>query len=113
MNSMTGDAYLEHYGVKGMHWGVTRKKPADPRSMSDEELHTVIKRMRLEQEYKRLTTRPSSVQRGLKYVNDNRKVLTTLVTTIASGASMAAKVHRAITGPLVPNNFGITAKNKI
>lgn len=79
----TGDDILEHYGVKGMKWGIrkdrssrssgTKKKSSrssarakkkraaaatkaasNPKNMSNDELRRQNERMRLEQEYKRL-----------------------------------------------------------
>lgn len=77
-----GEAILEQYGVKGMKWGVRRRravsstgsqstgpksgptKPARPvkksaKSMTDQELNAVINRMRLESQYNQLTASKS------------------------------------------------------
>lgn len=72
---------LEHYGVKGMKWGVRRKNPSgEPASsdaerasqltsrartsgskaLSNAELRTAIERMNLEQQYERLRPRSTS-----------------------------------------------------
>lgn len=78
--------YLEHYGVKGMRWGVrkarekssgVRRKKASTkpkrrvRDMSDEELRKAISRLEMEKKYKELTTPQKS--KGQSFVN---KVLT-------------------------------------
>ena len=60
-------AFLEHYGVKGMRWGVRRsrrqlRRAAKSRdsdrlkNMSDDELRTMVNRMNLEQQYSRLSS---------------------------------------------------------
>ncbi len=61
-----GKEFVEHYGTKGMRWGVRRSKKQLTRSssksstksvksMSDTELRTAINRMNMEQQYTRLT----------------------------------------------------------
>ena len=90
----TDGPYLMHYGILGMKWGVRRyqnydgslteagrkqynKKSADrleyeaikkkkKKGMSNAELRKANERMRLEQEYARLS--PNVVKTGLKYV---------------------------------------------
>lgn len=61
---------LEHVGIKGMKWGVRKSKAAridarrlkkgmkkhNPKQFTNDELQTIITRMKLEQEYVRLTT---------------------------------------------------------
>ena len=62
--------FLEHYGVKGMRWGVRRSKQqlqdnrqnrqaarpqSKARKMSDAELKTRVERLRLEREYVKIT----------------------------------------------------------
>ena len=62
------DDFLEHYGVKGMKWGVrrssssgtsgrTNKTPSRPavKSMSDDELRRRINRIQMERAYNTLT----------------------------------------------------------
>jgi len=63
---MTADEFLEHFGKKGMKWGVRKRAtpagpataPAKPHasSLSDADLKKHIERMNLEQQYTRLTT---------------------------------------------------------
>lgn len=60
--------YLEHYGVKGMRWGVRkdrststtgRKRPnrrEEARRMTDKELRDKINRLQMEQQYVKLTS---------------------------------------------------------
>lgn len=54
------DAVLAHYGVKGMQWGVRRKRKSttdilEPtRKLSNDDLRKVVDRMRLEQQYSEL-----------------------------------------------------------
>lgn len=56
------DEFLEHFGVKGMRWGVRRNRSAqntsegvDPtkaaKKMSDHELKQAVERLRLEKQY--------------------------------------------------------------
>jgi hypothetical protein len=68
--------FLEHYGVKGMRWGIrggkatkeapstdaaraatlkVRAKRSKPKALSNKELQEVINRMNLEQQFKRLS----------------------------------------------------------
>lgn len=66
----TVDDFLEHYGKKGMRWGVRNarsstssgksKKGPNVKNMSDQELRDVVKRMQLEQQYSSLTKGSSS-----------------------------------------------------
>jgi hypothetical protein len=79
------DRILQHYGVKGMKWGVRRRRPVAPshgdanRSkrivgrarenrttdvLSNKDLQTAITRMNLEQQYNRL--RPKSTSEKAK-----------------------------------------------
>lgn len=94
--------YLQHYGVKGMQWGIRRtpqqlghesknkairqkrkKDLAQRRTMSDEELSSKIKRLGLEQKYKDLATK--DLYPGKSVVNDvlessGRRIITSAVT---------------------------------
>lgn len=77
--------FLEHYGVKGMKWGVRRSREQlararkqrgsdrtsyqkSPSRLSDSELNRRIKRMEMEKKYNELNSPP--VKAGKKYVND-------------------------------------------
>lgn len=80
MNTVT---FLEHYGIKGMHWGVRktssgpqqttntkRKKMSD---MSDTELRNVLNRLDMEKRYRTLLAEESkrnmtSFEKGKKRV---------------------------------------------
>lgn len=74
--------FLEHYGVKGMRWGVRRgrnakeapsaeasraanirdrAKRSKPKALSNAELREAIERMNLEQQFKRLSTNEKPV----------------------------------------------------
>lgn len=81
---------VKHYGVIGMKWGVRRgsssasrksgQKTPNPRRMSNKELNSRLKRLRLEDEYKRLS--------------DNRKPkisssIDTIVKTIGTVATLS------------------------
>jgi uncharacterized Fe-S cluster-containing MiaB family protein len=75
---MTPEEFLAHYGVKGMHWGVRKKSnPASSDSasatatktaakkqgvhtISNAELQNAIRRMQLEQDFKRLKVNEQS-----------------------------------------------------
>jgi hypothetical protein len=83
--------FLEHFGVKGMHWGVRRPGTGTPSShistdhlktqgvqhvikqhgvkaVSNEDLQTVITRLNLEQQHARLVATPSRVDKGHNFV---------------------------------------------
>lgn len=85
---LTVDEFLEHYGVKGMRWGVRKRRDEGERAkkfggkgrrksgtqesplknLSDKELREIVNRMNLEQQYARLTTpqpRPSALKKVL------------------------------------------------
>lgn len=85
---LTSNKDITHYGVKGMHWGI-RKDRTDPKQMSNEELQKAVNRMRLEKQYKELTTNPA-VHAGRKkvtqYLNQSMNVAMTAVLTATIGA---------------------------
>lgn len=74
--------FLAHYGVKGMKWGVRRKRKSTrhksekqarkaARKMSDQELREKLNRLNMEQQYVRLTTTkkgPSTISKGKSFV---------------------------------------------
>jgi len=67
-----GQSFLEHYGVKGMRWGVRKKRSERDRAKSfggkgkgekdsiknltDTELRQILNRMQMEQQYASLTS---------------------------------------------------------
>lgn len=59
------DNFIEHYGVKGMRWGVTKGKQST-KSLSDSELKSRVARLNLEARYNSLTE--SSVSKGRRAV---------------------------------------------
>lgn len=85
---------LFHVGVKGMKWGVRRRKIQVPisskstgnRRMSNKELASRIKRLKLEKEFKELTTPPkveSKVQKAMKAAS-----------TVANMSDSAIKIYK-------------------
>lgn len=74
MDDLTVDKILAHYGVKGMKWGVRKRKTSSDfdqtvphrkkraKELSNQELTDVNKRLNLERSYKQLN--PSTVKRG-------------------------------------------------
>lgn len=99
-----GADVLEHYGIKGMRWGVRKSeheggttakrtavpvsadkaraqehaskvgKKGDTSALSNAELQQLVQRMNLEQQYSRLATQPGKLATGQKKVNS---ILTT------------------------------------
>ena len=80
VNDQTNDDFLEHYGIKGMRWGVRRKNPSGgssspaktrttykkaPSALNDQELNRRIKRMELEKKYNDLNSK--DLTPGRKY----------------------------------------------
>jgi len=102
---------LEHHGVKGMHWGVSRsraqldsasedfKKTSAHRStikehggthaLQNNELQFVITRLNLEQQYSRLTQQPSQLKQGQKIIKE-----------ILGLGKTVQEVHTFVNGPL-------------
>lgn len=89
LNVGTLDDVLEHFGIKGMRWGVRRKNPQHPASddatlakahkakakasgtkaLSNKELQELVTRMNLEQQYSRLVP-ASAGKQASKFVTD-------------------------------------------
>jgi hypothetical protein len=66
--TMTGDLVLEHYGIKGMKWGVRRSRSelsegraglgrAKAKDLSDDDLKKAVSRMNMEQQYNKMRSR--------------------------------------------------------
>lgn len=72
MNTTNVENFLEHYGVKGMRWGIRKDKKFGGRSnkkpkpkasdFSDEELRRYLNRVQMERQYRQLN--PSKLQKG-------------------------------------------------
>lgn len=104
---------LQHYGIKGMRWGVRRKRGSDGRVESDDskrakqlkkkklseltnkELKELNERMNLERQYSNLTKKDLS--RGQKIVNDaiNEVGKETVKGVLKEYAPMVAKAAKA------------------
>lgn len=101
---------ISHIGVRGMRWGIRKSRSAiyaarqkkserkniegkaDVKKMTDAEMKTVINRIKLEQEYKKLTTVPSKLDKGKAAVGQ------ILVKSLTAGG---AKVVESYLGPIV------------
>lgn len=91
------DIFLEHFGVKGMQWGVRRDKKskssvtdstrykAAPKTLTNDELNKRIKRMETEKRYNELNKK--TVSAGQKHAMD---ILTQV------GKSNATKILGAV-----------------
>ena len=80
---------LEHVGVKGMRWGVRKKRGSSKsvKTLSDAELKTRINRLNLEAQYNKLTT-----SRGKNYANRFLDISVGIVSgQVASGVISAIK----------------------
>ena len=99
-----GKNFLDHHGVKGMRWGVRKKRTAavEPakkvvgktktdneggsQAMSDRRLKQVINRMNMEKQYKELTKPPpSKAQKIEKFLGDIAlNIAKTQITNVAN-----------------------------
>lgn len=84
-----GNSVLVHHGVKGMKWGIIKKRTNKQKektepsynmsSLTNEELKRRISRLRLENDYKNLISKKNNFQitRGHKFVTSILKDSTT------------------------------------
>lgn len=105
--AMTVEEFIEHHGVKGMHWGVRKSRTTRPPSaesrkvselrkrkpsqLSNKQLQTVNARLNLERNFKQMN--PSTVAKGhsaIKGFLAGVGTVTTLYATINSPAGKAA-----------------------
>lgn len=93
------EEFLEHYGVKGMKWGVHKKPSSSKRSlvtntkkMSDSELKAAVERLRLEREYVNINKdlAPNNPAKTFIARYGNQAV------TVAVGAVVSAVVKAAL-----------------
>jgi hypothetical protein len=104
---------LEHFGIKGMHWGVRKRLNPDasddaraasetkrkvspivgPKALSNQELKTLISRMKLEQEYSRLKSSKSTIriEKGQKFIKNAQLAGKAVKTTVKFAKSPAGQ----------------------
>lgn len=110
-----GKAFLAHYGVKGMKWGVRRKRKASKESddfaetknlrgrkvseLSTSELRRLNDRLNLEQNYNRMN--PSRSSRGRRFVTTTLATGATINTAISFARSPAGQAIKGMLSPQV------------
>ena len=90
--------YLQHYGVKGMKWGVRKARRSSDSAevkqirkkkvsqMSNAELRKANERIRLEQEYKRLN--PNAIKKGIAVAATVAGAMGTVVALQTNGSKI-------------------------
>lgn len=80
--------FLAHYGVKGMRWGVRRKRKADnPKRLTDQELKKRIQRLETEKRYNELNKR--DVSQGERLATEIiTQIGRTTVVTVGTAATL-------------------------
>ena len=107
---------LEHYGVKGMKWGVRKsissraksakrerswkKQYRERASMSDEDLRNVVKRLRLENEFAKLSGQASKGQRKMtkSFIKSASSIAMNDQTKQAMASVVGAGLRKGMTG---------------
>ena len=95
---VTEDEILQHFGVRGMHWGVRKsranqveRKSADAKAhaslkrksvnqLSDAELKAVVNRLNMEQQFTKLN--PTKIKKGHNFVRGLLAVSVTVNTAV-------------------------------
>nr|DAM29484.1 MAG TPA: Structural protein [Caudoviricetes sp.] len=128
------DDVLAHFGVKGMKWGVRKKRPSVSKSrktnqhgdykhahsktpnhkLSNKELQRRVTRLNLEKQYRDLTAKPQSKYRkklGEKYA-ENFANVTMKIAGAAAGAAAGYAV-KALLDKAVSGGFDAASAEKI
>nr|DAP30391.1 MAG TPA: Structural protein [Caudoviricetes sp.] len=128
------DDVLAHFGVKGMKWGVRKKRPSASKSrltnqhgdykhahsttpnhkLSNKELQRRVNRLNLEKQYRDLTAKPQSKYRkklGEKYA-ENFANVTMKIAGAAAGAA-AGYAMKALLDKAVSGGFDASSAEKI
>lgn len=97
--------YLDHHGIKGQRWGVRRRSPhndsfvprMNPKKLSDAELRAAVTRMNMEQQFSRLSSKPTKLKKGHDTVKGILAVGATVNAAVAFSQTPAGKsVMKAI-----------------
>lgn len=107
MSSVNLETILEHHGVKGMKWGVRKRrnesaraktfgnkgksKGPDVKEIPDKELRDIVNRMNLERQFSSLTKTPSTLEKTTKTVGSILAVGATVNSAIAFSRSPAGQ----------------------
>jgi hypothetical protein len=111
-SSTEDDISLQHFGVKGMHWGVHTSIPGSAdheraqqvghliktsgvRSASNKDLQDLVNRLNLEQQHARLTAHPSRVEAGHKFVRTTLGLTKTGLDVVQTGQRVVNVVDDA------------------
>jgi hypothetical protein len=122
--SDTGLSFIEHHGVKGMKWGVRKRrnesarartfgkakgkeKSKDVKDLSDQELRNIVNRMNMEQQYKRLASGQNN--NGSSAV---KKILAAGATINSAIAFSRSPAGRALTTALAGNATRLVRTSK-